>query len=510
MKKLAMFFLLVLTVAAYAEDKWTEQIKILMTEQEKADYKKLKSDADKEKFVVEFWAKRDPSPGTPENEYKSRFETNFGEVNARMKDKRAFETDMGQTLLLLGPPSDQKQQEGKEPGYGDEEDQATPGKQVWVYKNLPAEVGSGEVKLEFKATGGEWRFADKKLAQALLEKARQRTITAAQASAQSPQEAPQQQVAPPAGAQGPPPVTSLDVKAALDATASGSAPQDVSMNGIVDSFMTSTGDVFSTFAVNSNGAAAGAKIGIRVIDAAGKTVAETELPFVDATANPPESAGYFQSNLPIAPGEYSIAMAVSSDGKAGGVKKTLSVPNYIGKFAMSSIILSKGHTALTEAKLEKTPYTFGKIKVDPNVNRTFTKTDDLIIVYEVYNFLPVEFKSRQPAAGKPSDISDQDFQTARSTCESRWPEDFAMRAFCEEQQFEAIRKLGRADQSPVLTADVDVTISFTDPKGKVTRIPPTRANGLVTGKKMTVPTSFALSEKIFTPGQWKILVQSDG
>ena len=449
MKKLAMFFLLVLTVAAYAEDKWTEQIKILMTEQEKADYKKLKSDADKEKFVTDFWAKRDPSPGTPENEYKTNFETNFAQVNARMKNKKAYETDMGQTLLLLGPPSEQKQDDGKQAGYGDEEGEAAPGKQTWIYKGLPAEVSSGEVTIEFRPSGGEWRFADKKTAQPLLEKARHRAISAGQASAPAPQAAPQAQVAPTPSAGGAPPVTTPEVKAALDATATGTAPQDVPLHGLVDSFMTSTGDVFSTFAVHSTAASATSKVGIRVMDSTGKTVTETELPFVDPSANPPEPAGYFQSNLPIAPGEYSVALAVAADGKSGGVKKTVSVPDYNGKFAMSSIILSKGHQQLTEAKPEKTPYTFGKIKVDPNVNRTFSKTDNLIIVYEAYN-------AQLDASGKPN---------------------------------------------------LEVTIAFQKGNEKPKQVPPAPANGLATGKKITIPTSFELgSSNIFTPGEWKLTV----
>jgi len=444
-----MFCLLLLTVVAFAADKWIDQIQILMTEQEKADYKKLKSDADKEKFVADFWAKRDPTPGTPENEYKSNYETNFAQVNAKMKDKRAFESDMGQTLLLLGPPADQKQAEGAGSAYGEEgEEGGAPAKQVWVFRKLPADVSSGEVSIEFRVSGGAWKFADKKQAQALLEKARQRAVSSGQAAAQAPQEVPakQPQAAPQPAASDVPPVTSPDVKAALDATATGAAPKDIPVIALVDSFMTSEGDVFSTFAINTGGDAAATKVGIRVLDSTGKTVKETELPFVDATATPAEPAGYFQSKLPITPGEYSVALAVSSGGKAGGVKKSLSVPQYNGKFAISSIILSKKFNQLTEAKPEKTPYTFGKIKVDPNTERVFSKTDELIIVYEAYNF-------QQDAGGQ---------------------------------------------------ANVETTITFQKGNEKPKPTPPTPAKGLVTGKKMTVPTSFSLSESFFSPGEWKI------
>jgi GWxTD domain-containing protein len=453
MKKFATFFLLVFVAVSYA-DKWTEQIEILMTEQEKAEYKKLKSDSEKEKFVEQFWVKRDPTPGTPENEYKTNYERNFAEVNARLKDKSAYRSDMGQTLLLLGPPTEQKREEGQQAPALDEDEptEVAPGKQTWVYKSLPAGVTSGEVTIEFKPSGREWRFADRKQMEALLEKARQSPIDAAKKAAEStPTTAPvaQPQMTPTMGADQPPPVTTPELKTALDQTLSGAPPSEVPVSGLADSWMTSTGDVFSTFAVQSAGTAAGAKVGIRIADSTGNVVKEAELPFVDASANPPEAAGYFQTNLPITPGEYTVAMAVSSDGKTGGVKKSLSVPNYDGNFQISSIILSKGHQKLAEAKPEKTPYTFGQIKVDPNVSRTFSKTDELIVVYEAYNFQP-------DPSGKPN---------------------------------------------------LEANIGFQKGSEKPRDLPAAVVNGLVTGKKITVPTSFSLSEKFFTPGQWKLILK---
>jgi|GEM_PF-3169429 len=448
MKKFMMLCLLAIVTIAYAEDKYIDHIKILMTEQEKADYKKLKSDNEKQKFVDDFWARRDPSPDTPENEFKTAFENNLQQVNDRMKNKKAFETDIGQTLLLLGPPSDQKDAGGKSSNYDeDEASSGAPGKKIWTYKNLPPDVASGEITIEFRPSGGEWRFADKKTVGAILEKARMHSIST-QASAHGSQEVPakQPEVAPKPAAAEIPAVTTPEVKAALDATATGTAPTEVPMNALADSFMTSEGDVFSTFAISTTADTAGAKVGIRVMDSSGALVEETELPFVDATANPPEAAGYFQTKLPIPAGDYSVALAVVAGGKSGGSKKTFSVPDYAGKFGISSVILSRKFNTLTEAKPEKTPYTFGKIKVDPDTERIFTKADDLIIVYEVYN-------AQNDAAGKPS---------------------------------------------------VEVTIGFQKGMEKPKNTQPAPANGLVTGKKMTVPTSFPLTT--FPSGDWKIKV----
>jgi GWxTD domain-containing protein len=450
MKKSALFVLFVLmSLFAIAADKWVDQIQILMTEQEKNDYKKLKSDSEKQKFVTDFWARRDPSPGTADNEYKANYEKNLAQVNTMMKDDRGFESDMGQTLLLLGPPTERKEEKGgAAPAYSsDEEEEESPGRQTWIYKKLPAAVASGEVKIEFEPGVGEWRFADRKQMQPILEKARQNTIDASKKSAAAvTKKDPETKTKHIVGEA--PPVTSAEVKTALDATATGTAPTEIALKAFANSFMTSTGEAFSAFAIQTDGSQAGAKAGVRVTDSTGKIVSETELPFVNPAANPAEAPGYFQTSLPIVPGEYTVAFVVASQGKTGGVKNTLVVPDYGGKFAMSSIILSKGHTPISEAKPEKTPYTFGKVKLDPNVNRTFSKTNDLFIVFEAYNF-------QLDASGKPN---------------------------------------------------VEAKITFQKGSEPPKQIPPAPANGLVVGKKMTVPTGFSLNEKLFTPGEWKIAI----
>lgn len=48
---------------------------------------------------------------------------------------------------------------------------------------------------------------------------------------------------------------------------------------------------------------------------------------------------------------------------------------------------------------------------------------------------------RELAEGKPSDISDNDFATIRTKCKSDWPDDFSMRVYCEKDQYDGLRKL---------------------------------------------------------------------
>ncbi len=42
--------------------------RIIATDDEEKEFKKLKTDEERAEFAKKFWEKRDPTPGTPENE----------------------------------------------------------------------------------------------------------------------------------------------------------------------------------------------------------------------------------------------------------------------------------------------------------------------------------------------------------------------------------------------------------------------------------------------------------
>ncbi len=378
MRKCFMFLLMIFATAVFADqyDKWLDEtVKVLITKEERDDFKKLKSNEEKEKFVTEFWAKRDPSPGTPDNEFKTTYEDRLKTVNEKMKGgtKKPADSDMGKAVLLLGNPSDSKSEE------------TDPPRQTWTWKGLPKEMGVGDPEIVFEGDPDEggFVFADPKAANQILDKSRGflanlQGAAKAQAPAQTPQAAP-------APAQTGGPVKTPELKAALDATATGTAPTDVQLDAIGDSFMTSTGEVFATVAVKS-GAAQASKVGVRIVDASGATVSETELPFTSAEEKP----GYFQTHMLVAPGEYSLAVAMVDGGKAGGVKKPLSVPDYKSKLSVSSIIFMSEFKQLADGqgKPEPTAYTFGRTKILPSLDRVFAQTGDLQFLYEIYNAQP--------------------------------------------------------------------------------------------------------------------------
>jgi GWxTD domain-containing protein len=102
--------------SAYAEGdklskddkKWLEQeVAALITAEEIEIFKDLRS-KDRKLFKEIFWARRDPDPMTPQNEFIGEFEDRVKAANERFSGGPAHgsRTDMGKVFLLLGNPAD--------------------------------------------------------------------------------------------------------------------------------------------------------------------------------------------------------------------------------------------------------------------------------------------------------------------------------------------------------------------------------------------------------------------
>lgn len=68
----------------------------------------LRNDRDRDAFIETFWKQRDPTPGTPENEYRDELVKRFQYVNehfGRTTTRQGWQTDMGRYYMILGPPA---------------------------------------------------------------------------------------------------------------------------------------------------------------------------------------------------------------------------------------------------------------------------------------------------------------------------------------------------------------------------------------------------------------------
>lgn len=106
----------ILTVSASAfaalspqHDAWGKSaVKFLMTDEETAAWKNVKTDEEAQAFINLFWARRDPTPATPANEFRATIEERIRYADEKfvpMRKKVAGSlTDRGMMLIVFGSP----------------------------------------------------------------------------------------------------------------------------------------------------------------------------------------------------------------------------------------------------------------------------------------------------------------------------------------------------------------------------------------------------------------------
>jgi GWxTD domain-containing protein len=89
--------------------KWlNEDVAYIIEDQECAAFNALGSDAERERFVEQFWLRRDPTPGTPQNEFKEEHYRRIGYTNAHYSGDSlpGWKTDRGRIYITFGPPDE--------------------------------------------------------------------------------------------------------------------------------------------------------------------------------------------------------------------------------------------------------------------------------------------------------------------------------------------------------------------------------------------------------------------
>jgi GWxTD domain-containing protein len=126
----------------------------IISPKEKEVFLKLSDDRDRNIFIDSFWKLRDPTPGTPENEYKDEIIRRFNYVNKRFAVGRpGWMTDRGRFYMILGEPSSYDRYPGTL-GVNPTE--------VWYYytdgsKGLPTHFG---LVFYMKSGFGDYRLYD--------------------------------------------------------------------------------------------------------------------------------------------------------------------------------------------------------------------------------------------------------------------------------------------------------------------------------------------------------------
>jgi len=86
--------------------KWLEEdVAWIITGQERADFVKLSTDKQRDEFVVAFWERRNPRPGSSENKFKEQHYRRLAYANTHFAaGVPGWKTDRGRMYILYGPP----------------------------------------------------------------------------------------------------------------------------------------------------------------------------------------------------------------------------------------------------------------------------------------------------------------------------------------------------------------------------------------------------------------------
>jgi GWxTD domain-containing protein len=132
---------------------WLKLVSYIVRPEEKEVFLLLSNDRERDLFIESFWKQRDPTPGTPQNEYKQEHTRRFVHANQRYgrnTPREGWMTDQGRIYIILGEPISKEifETSGIYPA------------EVWTYygdksKGLPTQFnlvffqrsGSGEYKL---------------------------------------------------------------------------------------------------------------------------------------------------------------------------------------------------------------------------------------------------------------------------------------------------------------------------------------------------------------------------
>ncbi|MBZ5621091.1 MAG: GWxTD domain-containing protein [Acidobacteriia bacterium] len=88
--------------------KWlNEDVAYIISDRERVAFKNLQTDEEREKFIEQFWLRRDPTPGTPQNEFKDEHYRRIAYANQHFASQiPGWMTDRGRIYITYGPPDE--------------------------------------------------------------------------------------------------------------------------------------------------------------------------------------------------------------------------------------------------------------------------------------------------------------------------------------------------------------------------------------------------------------------
>src|SRR6267142_2066604 len=405
---------------------WLEKdVAYVITDEERKAFKKLQTDEERERFIEEFWRRRDPDPDTDENEFKEEYYERIAYANEHFASGiPGWKTDRGRIWIMYGKP------DGREthpmggsydrPSYEGGGSTTTYPFETWFYRYL-AGVGSG-IEIEFvDPTGsGEYRIArnaNEKDAMLMVpgagltlseqlglsDKADRITGTNSNGSMgyQREQDSPFSRLQLLADLSRPPQVKFSDLQTAVNTGVIEDNPLTFDVR--VDFFRQSDERVITAFTIQTenkdltftdSGGLQQARINIfgKITSVAGRRAGVFEDPVITTatTAELTEAKdrkSAYQKALPLTAGTYKVDVIVRdvASGATGIRHIGFTVPRYDPqKLSTSTLVLAARLENLTNQPAVG-QFVIGQTKVIPNVSGVYHRGDPVGVYMQIYN-----------------------------------------------------------------------------------------------------------------------------
>ncbi len=422
-------------------EKWLkEDVVYIISDEEKAAWKRLNTAEEKDAFIEQFWLRRDPTPDTPENEYKEEHYRRIAYSNEHFASGiPGWKTDRGRTYIMFGPPDEiDAHPSGGSYSRPQEEGGGTTSTypfEQWRYRYIEG-VGQ-EVILEFVDTtmSGEYHLTmdpsekDALLyvpnagltdleAMGLASKTDRFTRTDGTHLGTTLGATPESmnefnRLERWALVQKAPPVKFKDLEAVVDTKIT----YNLLPFQIRTDFIKITNDtVLAALTVqisnkdmtftNKEGLQHAAVNVFGRVTTMTRRVAQTfeEVVTVDTPQEllplTLERKNVYWQAMPLRPGRYRLNLVLKDvqSGNVGTVEKAIVVPGFDDEtLATSTLILSDRIEKVATKDVGKGQFVIGSTKVRPSVNEVFKKSDNLGFYLQVYN-LEADEKTHRPDA----------------------------------------------------------------------------------------------------------------
>jgi GWxTD domain-containing protein len=141
-----------------AENHWqkwlNEDVVYLISDREKAAFENLKTDEERQHFADQFWTHRDPTPGTPENEFKKEHYRRIAYANDHYRTASGtpgWRTDRGHMYIVYGPPDEiDSHPKTADNAYGIES---------WLYRHVEGLGDERSFTFTDRTGAGDYRLA---------------------------------------------------------------------------------------------------------------------------------------------------------------------------------------------------------------------------------------------------------------------------------------------------------------------------------------------------------------